>query len=373
MGGGLGTAAWRMRQRQAGARQAETSARPVTPKENFETLLRVEPLTVEMGLGLVRFAGGGADSPLLKRIAGIRRQLAMDAGFLLGPVRVVDNMNLKAHEYVVLLKGAEVGRYEMPAGCELAIPLGKSDPPPGGKQTKEPAFGMTGWWIPADQTDAAKRKGFTVVDCVSVMGTHLSELIRRYAHELMSRQEAKKFLDRVATEHPKVVEDLVPKLLPLSAVQRVLQNLLRERVSIRDSVTIVEALGEAALTIRNTILISEYVRQAIRRILVKPYLKPTGELTAYIVNQGIEQTVEAAVEHGEQNSHLSLAPQAIRDILQRITQKVGSPEAPVVAVCSSGSRYFLRQMVEHSIRNLYFIANNEIPVDVKIISLGVIE
>ena len=239
-------------------------------------MLKVEPLTVEMGLGLVKYVGGREESPLLKRIAGIRRQLAGDIGFLLGPVRVVDNIALKAHEYVVLLKGAEIGRYELPPGCELAIPVGKADPPPGGKQSKEPAFGMTGWWVPADQADAARRKGFTVVDAVSVMGTHLSELIRSYAHELFSRQDAKRFLDRVAAEHPKVVEDLVPKLLPLSAVQRVLQNLLRERVSIRDSVTIVEALGEAAVTIRNPILITEYVRQCLRRIVVKPYLKKTG-------------------------------------------------------------------------------------------------
>ncbi len=373
MGSGLGFAAWRMYQKQTAAQQTEALSKPAAAKENLEALLRVEPLTVEMGLGLVKFAGGGPESPLLKRIAGIRRQLAGDLGFLLGPVRVVDNMSLKAHEYVLLLKGAEIGRYEMPPGCELAIPIGKNDPPAGGKQTKEPAFGMTGWWVPTHQADAARRKGFTVVDAVSVMGTHLSELIRRYAHELFSRQDARRFLDRVAAEHPKVVEDLVPKLLPLSAVQRVLQNLLRERVSIRDAVTIVEALGEAAITIRNPVLITEYIRQAIRRIVVKPYLKPTGELPAFLLSPSLEQMVESAAEHGEQNSHMTLAPQAIRDVLQRITQKVGSPEAPVVAVCSSASRYFLRQMVEHSIRNLFFISNNEIPVDVKIVSLGVID
>jgi flagellar biosynthesis protein FlhA len=177
----------------------------------------------------------------------------------------------------------------------------------------------------------------------------------------------------MTAEHPKVVEDLVPKLLPLSAVQRVLQNLLRERVSIRDSVTIVEALGEAAVTIRNPVLITEYIRQSIRRIVVKPYLKTTGELPAFLLSPSLEQAIEGAVEHGEQNSNLTLAPQAIRDVLQRISRKVGSPEAPVVAVCSSASRYFLRQITEHSIRNLFFISNNEIPVDVKILSLGVIE
>ena len=373
MGSGLGAAAWNMKRKQAAAEKTEAVSKPAAAKENIETLLKVEPLTVEMGLGLVKFVGGGQESPFLKRIAGIRRQLASDMGFLLGPVRVVNNVALKAHEYVILLKGAEIGRYELPPGCELAIPVGKGEPPAGGKATKEPAFGMTGWWVPSEQADAARRKGFTVVDAVSVMGTHLSEMVRRYAHELFSRQDAKKFLDRVAAEHPKVVEDLVPKLLPLAGVQRVLQNLLRERVSIRDSVTILEALGEAAVTIRNPILVTEYVRQSLRRIVVKPYLNANGELLAYLLDPSLEHAVESAIEYSEQSSHLTLAPQAIREIVQRISQKVGNPETPVVAIASSASRYFLRQIAEPSMRNLFFISNNEIPAEVKVVSLGVIQ
>src|SRR5262249_19261311 len=162
--------------------------------------------------------------------------------------------------------------------------------------------------------------------------------------EMLSRQETKKVLDRVAAEHPKVVEDLVPKLLPLAAVQRVLQNLLRERVTIRDSVTILEALGEAAPTTRNPILLTEYTRQAMRRLLVKPYLNPKGELPAFLLDASLEQAVESAVEHGEQNSHLTLGPQVIRDLLRRIGGKVGNPETPVAVIASSGSRYFFRQM-----------------------------
>ena len=232
---------------------------------------------------------------------------------------------------------------------------------------------MTGWWISADQADAARRSGFTVVDPVSVLGTHLAELIRRYAPELFSRQDAKKMLDRVALENPKVVEDLVPKLLPLASVQRVMQNLLRERVPIRDSTTILEALGEAAVTTRNPVLLTEYVRQALRRILVKPFLNSSGDLAAYLLDPGIEQMVETSVQHGEQNSHMTLSPPAIRDVLQRIGQKVGAPETPVAAIVSSSSRYFLRQMVEPAIRNLFFISHNEVPMETKIVSLGVIQ
>jgi flagellar biosynthesis protein FlhA len=374
MGSSLGGIAWRMKTKRAAVAKAEAAAKPVAAaKDNLESLLHVEPLSIEMGLGLVKFVTGGQDSPLIKRIATIRRQLAGDLGFLLGPVRVVDNVGLKANEYVISIKGAEIARYELPAGCELAIPVGKVDPPKGGRQTREPAFGMTGWWVPSEQADAARRAGYTVVDAVSVLGTHLAELIRRYAPELFSRQDAKKYMDRVALEHPKVVEDLVPKLLPLSTVQRVLQNLLRERVSIRDSVTILESLGEAAVTTRNPVLLTEYVRQALRRIVVKPFLNNAGDLPAYLIEPGLEQTVESSVQHGEQNSHATLAPQAIRDLLQRIGQKVGNPETPVAAVVSSGSRYFFRQMVEPTIRNLFFISHNEVPMEARVVSLGVIQ
>jgi flagellar biosynthesis protein FlhA len=373
MGSGLGVAGWSMRKKKAAGELAVASAKPAASKENLEALLRVEPIAVEMGIGLVKYVGGGQDSPLIKRVSGIRRQLASDMGFLLGPVRLVDNISLKPNEYSISLKGAGVARYELPPGCELAIPVGKAEAPAGGKQTRDPAFGMIGWWLPADQAERARRTGFTVVDPVSVLGTHLAEVVRRHAHELFSRQDAKKLLDRVTVENPKVVEDLVPKLLSLAAVQRVLQNLLRERVSIRDAVGILEALGEAAVTTRNAVLLTEYVRQAIRRTVVKPYLNTGGDLPAYLLDPALEQIVESAVEHGEQNSHLTLSPPAIRDLLQRIGLKVGAPEAHLAILASSGSRYFLRQLVEPTMRNVFFLSHNEIPTETKILSLGVIQ
>jgi len=373
MGSGVGAAGWRLHQKQVATRNAETAAKPAAAKDNIDALLKVEPIAIELGLGLVKFVSGGQESAVIKRIAGIRRQLATELGFVLGPVRVLDNVALKVNEYVISVKGAEFGRYELPSGCDLAIPVGKSGPPPGGKETKEPAFGMTGWWVPSEQADSARRAGFTVVDSVSVLGTHLTEIVRRYSNELFSRADAKKFLDRVSQEQPKVVEELVPKLLTLATVQRVLQNLLRERVAIRDAITIVEALSEAAATTRNPVLLTEYVRQALRRNLVKPYLDAQGNLPAYLIDSALEQLVEQSVQHGEQNSHATLAPPAIRDLLQKIGQKVGSPETPVVGIASSGARYFLRQMVEPTARNLFFIAHNEVPMEVKIVSLGVIQ
>jgi flagellar biosynthesis protein FlhA len=372
MGVGVGAFAWNLKKRKSLAGEAAKGEKSVPSSQSLESMLRVEPISLELGLGLVRMVEGGADSPLMRRIAGIRRQLVVDLGYLLPPVKVSDNLSLRPGEYTVSVKGAEIARYEIPQGQELAIPMGKKEAPPNGRQTAEPAFGLPSWWIPQSAAESVRRSGFTVVDGVSVLGTHLSELAHRYAHEILSRQDTKRLLDRVALEHPKVVEDLVPKLLALGGVQRVLQNLLRERVSIKDAVTVLEALGEAAGTTRNTVLLTEFVRQSIRRLVVKPFLNRSGDLTAFILDPAIEQAVESAVEHGEQTSHMAMAPQAMRDLQNRIAQHVGSPEAPVAILASSGCRYFLRQIMDPSIRNLFFISHNEVPPEARVISLGVI-
>jgi flagellar biosynthesis protein FlhA len=373
LGGAAGTVGWRMHKRELLAARPLEDVKAQAPKENTESLLRVEPLAVEVGLGLVGLVEGAQDSPLLRRISAIRQQLARDLGYLLPPVRVADNLSLRSREYAILLKGVEVARYELASGCELAIPSGAAQAPIDGQATREPAFGIQALWVPTERVARARDAGYTVVDPVSVLGTHLAELVRRYAHELFSRQDAKRLLDRAAVEHPRAVEDLVPKLLPLAAVQRVMQNLLRERVSIRDAGSILEALGEAAAATRNPVLLTEYVRQAIRRAVVKPYLNRSGELAAWFLDPAIERMVESAVEHGEQNSHLTLAPQALRDILSRIAARVPAPEAPVVTIASSGARYFLRQIAEASLPNLFFLAHNEIPPGLRVQSLGTIQ
>ncbi len=208
---------------------------------------------------------------------------------------------------------------------------------------------------------------------MSVLGTHLAELIRRHASELLSRQDTKNILDRVTEENPKVVEDLVPKLLPLATVQKVFQNLLRERVSIRDAVTILESLGESAAMTKNPILLTEYARQAIRRMLVKPYLNPAGELPAFFVDSQIEQTVERAIEYNEQSSHINLPPQKIREILDKVTRTAGSTDSPMAVVTSTSARFYLRQMIEAQLPNLSILSHNEIPSGVKVVSMGLIQ
>ncbi len=375
LGVGVGAAALRMRKNAAieAVRQEEEVAAPAQNKENIESLLKVEPLAVEVGLGLVPFVEGGANSALLRRISSIRKQIAQELGYVVPPVRVADNLALRTREYAVMLKGAEIARYELPQGCELAIPTGQQGAPPDGQPTKDPAFGLAAFWIPTSRADNVRKLGYTVVDPVSVLGTHLTEVVRRYSHELFSRQDTKKLLDRISTENPKVVEDLVPKLLPMAAVQRVFQNLLRERVSIRDACSILEALGEAAGTTRNPVLLTEFTRQSIRRALAAPYLSKSGEMTAWFVDSALEQMVEGAIEHGEHNSHVALSPQALREMLQAVSRTVGTPEAPVVAITSSAARYFMRQLVEAPCSNLFFLSHNEVPAGVRVLSAGIIQ
>jgi flagellar biosynthesis protein FlhA len=373
LGSGLGTVAWQMKKKTTQVSAENAAAQPKAVRENLEDLLRIEPLSVEVGVGLIAFLTGGANSPLLKRIGGIRKQLATELGFIIPPVRVADNLALRAREYSISLKGVEMARFELPPGSELAIALTATEKPPEGKPTKDPAFGVNAWWVPTSLAERTRSMGYTVIDPLSVISTHLSELIKRTACELFSRQEAKRVLDRVTVDNPKVVEDLVPKLLSLATVQRVFQNLLRERVSIRDAVSVLEALGEAAPTTRNPVLLTDYVRQSIRRVVVRPYLSATGDLPAWFLDQPIERIVESGVEHGESNSSLALAPGALRDLLERLQRAVGTPESPVVVITASTCRYFLRQAVESSMPNLFFLGHSEIPAGIKVVSLGIIQ
>lgn len=374
LGGGLGTIGWRMKTRTTKALPSDAAAGAQKPvRENLDELLRVEPLAIEVGVGLISFIAEGIRSPLLRRIGGIRKQLATELGFIIPSVRVTDNLSLRAREYSILLKGVEIARFELPQGCDLAISVTAAGAPPDGRATKDPAFGVTAWWVPSSQADTIRAKGYTVIDPLSVLTTHLAELIKRYAYELFSRQEARKLLDRVSVDNARVVEDLVPKLLPLATVQRVIQNLLREHVSIRDAVSILEALGEGAAATRNPVLLTDYVRQSIRRVVVKPYLNASGDLPAYFLDQAVERFAEGGVEHGESNSSLALAPNSLRDLLDRFTRGVGVLESPAVVITSSVCRYFLRQAVESTMPNLFFLAHSEIPAGIRVISQGVIQ
>ena len=371
LGAGVGGLGWNLRQKAAQPAALPAPA-PLAERENVETLLRVEPLAIQVGLGLVKLVDAQQGGTLLKRIAGVRRQLATDLGFVLPPVRVTDNLDLKSREYVVLLKGAEAARFELQANAELAINPGHAQGKLEGVACHEPAFRLPATWIASSDVDTARVMGYTVVDAANVVATHLTELIRTYAHELLTRQDTNTYLDRIRDDHPRLIEDLVPKLLPLSLVQRVLQNLLRERVSIRDGVSILEALAEAGATTKNATLLTEFVRQAITRTLVKPYLNDSGELPAFFMDPALEQTIQSGVEHTEISTRLVLAPKTIAEILDKVKQTVGELQGPTILICSSAIRFSLRQIVESELPLLAVLSHGEMPPQVKIVSLGVV-
>jgi flagellar biosynthesis protein FlhA len=371
LGGGVGLAGMRLRQK-TDREAAVLTANDPKPKENLEGLLRLEPLSLDVGLGLVNLVEQGQQSPLLLRVGAIRRQLASQLGYLLPAVKVKDNVALRSREYVIQMRGMEIARFELMQGHELAISSGTADTGIAGKPAKDPAFGLPALWVRQDQAAMARSAGYTVVDPVSIIGTHLTEIVRRHAHELFTRQDAKNYCDRVAQENPKLIEDLVPKLLSLATIQRVLQNLLRERVPIRDAVGILEAMGEAAQTTKNPVLLTEYVRQSIRRAITQPLVNPQGELPAYLLDASLDRAVESSVEHGEWNSVAGVSPETITDILNRIKRRVEKNESAAL-VTSSGTRHFLRQLVEATLPNLTVLSHNEIPPEVKVRSRGVIE
>ncbi len=372
---GLGVAGvgWNNRRKMAAHAAAPPKPQPASERENLEGLLRVEPLAIEVGLGLVKMVDAAQGGTLLKRIAAVRRQLASELGFVMPPVRVTDNLALRSREYVVLLKGAEIARFELRANCELAInpaqPKGKLE----GIECREPAFGIPAVWVEPAEVERARTLGYTVVDPPNILATHLTELVRTHAHELFSRQEAKKFIDRAGEENPRLVEDLVPKLAPLSLAQRVVQGLLRERVSIRDAVSILEALGESATLTKNPILLVEYVRQSIARTVVKPYVNDAGELAAFFVEPAIEDTLRAAIEHTEASTRLNLAPVAAREILEKFKRCLGALQGPVVVITSAEVRFALRQISEGTLPQVAFLSHAEIPATVKVVSLGLVQ
>ncbi|MDX2266592.1 MAG: flagellar biosynthesis protein FlhA [Bryobacter sp.] len=370
------------RQKQAATQQeAEPIAEPVRPaKEDLEQLLKVEPLTLEVGLGLVRFVEGGESSPLLQRIAGLRRQLAMDLGYVFPAVRITDNLRLGANEYRILIKNNEVARYELQRGMDLLLPPGAPDSAQnrdliqsflatGAIATTEPSFQMEACWIPSQEADRARTLGCTLVDALGVLSTHFSEVLKRHLHEVFSRADAKKFLDRLADENPKAVEELVPKLLSLSIVQKILQNLLREGVSIRDAGSILESLSEGAAMTKNPILLTEFVRQALKRTVVRPLLQGSSTLPVWQLEPALEQEFEASVEHAEFNSHITVGPARMRDLLNRLTTKLGSASGATL-VTGSNARFFVRQITEQRFPHLKVLSHAEIPTSVQLVSLG---
>jgi flagellar biosynthesis protein FlhA len=344
------------------------------PKEKLERLLKVDPLGLEVGYALIRYVDANQGGDFLNRIKSIRRQIALDLGVVVPPIHITDNLQLEPRAYAILLKGVEIARGELlPEHC-MAINPGTAHEDIGGSPTLEPAFGLEARWIKPAERERAQLAGYTVVDPTTVLATHLSEIIKAHSHELLGRQETKAILDAVAETHPKVVEDLVSKEFPIGSVQKVLQYLLKERVSIRDAVTVFETLADYVSIIKNVNILTEYCRQALGRSICKQYQNDQNELMVFTVSPEIEKSIADAIVHTEQGSYLALEPRLAKDFMQRIRRTVESTagtKSPVL-LCSANVRLYIRQLIERYLPASAILSHNEIPPNVRVTSVGMV-
>jgi flagellar biosynthesis protein FlhA len=347
----------------------------VMAQERLEALLHLDELALEVGGALVPLVDEKQGGQLLSRIRALRRHLALQLGFIVPSVHITDNLQLNAREYVVRLRGVEVARWEMVQDCLLAISSEAAAQPLEGKETLEPAFQVAAKWIVPSQREPALAAGFTVVDQTSVLATHLAEVIKRHAHELLTRQETKRLLDSLSERQPKLVEELVPKLMSLGEVEKVLQQLLREQVSIRDLPTILEILQDTVGTTKHTVLLVEAVRQALGRALVHPLLGEDGKLTVVQVDVTVEDQINQVFEaQGPASQSGGLEPSLLLRVVDSLRGFVGdqiSASSPVL-LCNSPARFHLRRLLEPFLPRLVVLSPAEIPAAVTIQSVGVL-
>ncbi|MBN2319528.1 MAG: flagellar biosynthesis protein FlhA [Acidobacteria bacterium] len=344
------------------------------PKDRIEGLLKVDLLGIEMGYGLIRYVDASQGGDFLERIKSIRRQIALEMGLIVPPVHITDNLQLNPKQYAILLKGVQIARGDLVQDHLLAINPGTAHEEIPGLKTVEPAFGLQAKWIKTQEREKAQAAGYTLVDPATVLATHLTEIIKAHAYELLGRQETKSLLDMVSETHPKVVEELVPKVLSVGDVQKVLQNLLKERVSIRDTVTILETLADFGAYTKNTALLTEYCRQTLGRSVCKPYQTEDGELQVFTVGPELEKNIQDAVVNSDQGSYLALEPQQAKDIMNRfrsIVETAGSSGNPVV-LCSPNIRMYVRQLLERFLPNVAILSHSEVPHSIRILSLGMV-
>jgi flagellar biosynthesis protein FlhA len=343
-------------------------------KEKAEVIQPLEVLEVEIGYGLIPLVDAEQRGELLDKIRAIRKQIAVELGIVVPPMKLRDNLQLKAFEYVVFLKGIEMGRGDLVQGSLLAMGPEEKQTMFEGIPTKEPVFNLDAYWINEKDRDKCIAEGFTVVDHPTIIATHLTELIRNNAHELMTRQETQKLIDTVAATSPKVVEEITQSQVNMGIVQKVLQSLLREQVSIRDLITILESIADAASTTKDPDYITEYVRQRMARSILKPYLVD-GILNIQILEKTLEEKLINSIQPADQGSMLALD----LSFSQRLIEKIGDEAKramlanmqPVILV-HPVLRGKLRKFLERYIQGITVISHNEIPPQIKIQSMGVV-
>jgi len=377
---GAGSIAWFASRKQAVVAEPVEMAeagetQELAKEEQMGSLMRVDPLGLELGYQLIQLVDNKQGQNFLSKVRSTRHQLALDFGIIIPRVHITDNLQLKPKEYRILLKGAEVARSELMPGALMAINPGQATGEIDGISTQEPTFNLPALWIKPEQRERAQLEGYTVVDNTTVMVTHLTEVIKTSIHQLLGRQELATLVDTVNETHPKVVEELIPKVLSVGQVQKVLQNLLRERVSVRDIVTILETLADYAPLTQNVTLLTEYVRQALGRSICQSHLNEQGELRVFTLSPDLERVFTDAVTVTEQHSYLALDPEVAGPMLERMKNTVEQStfEGYPVLLTSTGIRLHVKQFSEHLIPTLVVLSHNEIPLHVKVISIGEVE
>jgi flagellar biosynthesis protein FlhA len=367
----LAAAAYSVSHAEQEAAEDEAEALPIP--DGPETVSAVDPLSVEVGYALVGLVDEKQGGTLLTRVRAIRRQIAQETGVVVAAVRIADNLQLGPRGYSILIKGVEVARGELYAERLLAINPGSASRPLDGVQTQEPAFGLPAVWIAAELRDGATSAGYTVVDPTTALSTHLSETIRTFLPDLLNRQQVKEMVDAVAQTSPKLVEELVPKLVSLGEIQRVLRQLLRERVPVRDLVTILEAIADAASVTKDVDAITEAVRASIGRAICRAYQNEKGELTVIGVTPTLEEQLMASLVRTDQGAVLALDPQKAQSIAARIARAVEQAMAQPVLLCSPALRPHLWRLFARVLPHLGVLSHAEVPAHIQVIPVATLD
>ncbi len=336
-------------------------------------LIGMDSIELEVGVGLVPLVGGQAGHDLRERIAALRRQITAELGLVIPPVRVRDNLELSLNQYRIRIRGAELVTAEVRPDRFLAMGgqnLGIETAVP----TTDPVFGLSAFWIREDSRDRAELAGATVIDAGSVMVTHLAEVVRKHAYEIIGRQDVKALIDHIRQTHPVVVQELIPDLLSLGELQRVLSNLLRERVSIRDLPTILEALADKARTTRDIEVLTESVRQALGRHITRPLLKQ-GTLYAVVLSPEVEAEIRSSIEQSDGGSYLNLDPAVAQKILTNLREVVRAVPAGVTptVIASPFIRLYFKRLTERILRDLAVVSYAELSPEISVKTLGVVQ
>ncbi|MBU2701995.1 flagellar biosynthesis protein FlhA [Sporomusaceae bacterium BoRhaA] len=356
-------------------KQEEKELEDVRKPENIVSLLHVDPMELEIGYSLIPLVDIGQGGDLLDRVVMIRRQCALDLGLIVPTIRIRDNIQLKPSVYVIKLKGVEIARGELLLEHYMAMNAGNVYEEISGIETKEPAFGLPALWIQEADREKAELAGYTVVDTVSVLATHLTEIIKCHAAEILGRQEVQTLVEAVKEKNPAVVEELVPNLLAYGDIQKVLANLLRERISIRDMVTILETLADYAALTKDTEVLTEYVRHALARNICNSFVV-NNTLTCITVDPTLENTISGAVQRSEQGSFVALDPNKMKELINSLTVEISKMTdlgyQPIV-LTSPAVRLYFRKVTERAAPSLIVLSYAEIEPRVEIQALGMVK